>query len=297
MGYIDLHLHTTHSDGSLTPEEMVMRAKAAGVTTLAIADHDVITGSIEAAPICEREGIRLIPGVEIDTLTDNTLVHVLAYFPHGDSGKNAFENERFLSLIADSREKLDGMSTILIERLAQRNANVSVEEFRAFPEHKGDGGWKALYYLAHKGVVQKPKHALGLYEQMGVLYGNQDFVSTEKAIEIIHACSGLAVMAHPLSTFGDPLEKKVLDVLGHDGIPCEGTPEAVAKAVSKWNSEDLDRAIYEAGATGGIVFTQEEWLQHPHGKHLASLPVVTIEKIADSEPIPLPALSESDSDA
>ena len=78
------------------------------------------------------------------------------------------------------------------------------------------------------------------------------------------------------------LEKKVLEVLGQDGEPCEGTPEAVAEAVSKWNSEDLDRAIYEAGATGGIVFTQEE---------------VTIEKIADSEPIPLPALSESDSDA
>lgn len=88
------------------------------------------------------------------------------------------------------------------------------------------------------------------------------------------------------------LEKKVLDILG-----CEGTPEAVAEAVSKWNSEDLDRAIYEAGATGGIVFTQEEWLQHPHGKHLASLPVVTIEKIADSDPVPLPAVSESDSDA
>lgn len=93
------------------------------------------------------------------------------------------------------------------------------------------------------------------------------------------------------------LEKKVLDVLGHDGVPCEGTPEAVAEAVSKWNSEDLDRAIYEAGATGGIVFTQEEWLQHPHGKHLASLPVVTIEKIADSEPIPLPAITEADDSA
>ncbi len=93
------------------------------------------------------------------------------------------------------------------------------------------------------------------------------------------------------------LEKKVLDVLGHDGVPCEGTPEAVAEAVSKWNSEDLDRAIYEAGATGGIVFTQEEWLQHPHGKHLASLPVVTIEKIADSEPIPLPAITEADGNA
>lgn len=79
------------------------------------------------------------------------------------------------------------------------------------------------------------------------------------------------------------LEKKVLDVL-----QCEGTPEAVAAAVAKWDSEDLDRAIYEAGATGGIVYTPEEWLQHPHGKHLASIPVVTITKIGESDPVPLP---------
>lgn len=79
------------------------------------------------------------------------------------------------------------------------------------------------------------------------------------------------------------LEKKVLGILG-----CEGTPEAVSEAVSKWNSADLDKAVYEAGATGGIVMTQEEWLEHPHGKHLASLPVVCITKLADSDPIPMP---------
>lgn len=79
------------------------------------------------------------------------------------------------------------------------------------------------------------------------------------------------------------LEKKVLDVLG-----CEGTPEAVAGAVSKWNSNDLDKAIYEAGATGGIVFTKEEWSEHPHGKHLAAIPVVSITKMGDTDPIPLP---------
>lgn len=79
------------------------------------------------------------------------------------------------------------------------------------------------------------------------------------------------------------LEKKVLEVLD-----CEGTPEAVSKSVAKWNSADLDRAIYEAGATGGIVFTTEEWLKHPHGSHLAQIPVVEITKIGDSDPIPLP---------
>ena len=79
------------------------------------------------------------------------------------------------------------------------------------------------------------------------------------------------------------LEKKVLDILG-----CAGTPEAVAEAVSRWNSDDLDKAIYEAGATGGIVYTEEEWLRHPHGNHLSRLPVVEITKTGDSAPIPLP---------
>lgn len=67
MGYVDLHVHTTHSDGALSPAQMVEKAKAAGVTTLAIADHDKISGSQEAAPLCARAGIRLIPAAEVDT--------------------------------------------------------------------------------------------------------------------------------------------------------------------------------------------------------------------------------------
>lgn len=75
------------------------------------------------------------------------------------------------------------------------------------------------------------------------------------------------------------LEKTVLGVL-----QCEGTPEAVAEAVSKWDVDELDRAITDAHATGSIVYTPEEWLQHPHGKHLASIPVITITKVGESEP-------------
>ncbi|RVU77508.1 CoA transferase [Lactobacillus xujianguonis] len=79
------------------------------------------------------------------------------------------------------------------------------------------------------------------------------------------------------------LEKRVLDVLH-----CEKTPESVAAAVKKWNSDHLDEAIADARACGGIVYSPEDWLKTPQGKYLASKPVVEIEKIADSAPEPLP---------
>lgn len=83
-----------------------------------------------------------------------------------------------------------------------------------------------------------------------------------------------------LSHLGD----RVLGVL-----KCEATPEAVAKAVGQWNALDLEEAIAEARACGGMVRDNAEWLAHPHGQALAAQPVVEIEKIGDSDPEPFPA--------
>ena len=79
------------------------------------------------------------------------------------------------------------------------------------------------------------------------------------------------------------LKERVLGVL-----KCEGTPEAVAMAVSQWDALDLEDAIAEARACGGMVRTSAEWLDHPHGQSLAARPVVEIEKIGDSPPEPFP---------
>ena len=75
------------------------------------------------------------------------------------------------------------------------------------------------------------------------------------------------------------LKERVLNVL-----QCDYTPEAVKEAISHWDVDELDAAITDARASGGIVYTQEEWLNHPHGKYLNSLPVVRITKIGDSKP-------------
>jgi crotonobetainyl-CoA:carnitine CoA-transferase CaiB-like acyl-CoA transferase len=83
------------------------------------------------------------------------------------------------------------------------------------------------------------------------------------------------------------LERRVLDVLR-----CEATPASVQAAVRNWKAEDLENAIADANACGGVVRTAEEWLAHPHGAYLASRPVVEITKIGDSAPEPLPGGTE-----
>ena len=77
---IDLHLHTTASDGVLQPSALVSRAADAGLKTISITDHDTCAGIAEAAMAANRLGIRLIPGVEITAVEDGRDVHLLAYF-------------------------------------------------------------------------------------------------------------------------------------------------------------------------------------------------------------------------
>lgn len=71
-------------------------------------------------------------------------------------------------------------------------------------------------------------------------------------------------------------------------LKCESSADAVAKAVAKWDSHDLEEAVAAARACGSIVRSNSEWLAHPHGKMLSGKPLVEITKIGDSDPIPFP---------
>ena len=77
---IDLHTHTTASDGTCSPEELVARAAAAGVTVLAVTDHDTTAGLAEAAAASAAQAIRFVDGIEITAVCDGADVHVLGYF-------------------------------------------------------------------------------------------------------------------------------------------------------------------------------------------------------------------------
>ena len=100
MGKIDLHMHTTISDGKLTPKEIIDEAVKNGVTTMSITDHDSTEAyTSEIIQYAKSQGIQLIPGVEISTRTEKTKIHVLGY--NYDLNNQTFKNQ--LTKIRESR--------------------------------------------------------------------------------------------------------------------------------------------------------------------------------------------------
>ena len=121
---IDLHTHTTESDGSFTPEELIMEAKRVGLSAIAITDHDSISGLKKAAPLANDHNIELIPGVELSTDYNGKEVHVIGLYIDP-------ENENFLENIKEFKENRDNRNAIMVENLQKEGFAITMEELKA----------------------------------------------------------------------------------------------------------------------------------------------------------------------
>ena len=120
MGSIDLHLHSTASDGECPPAEVVQRAQAAGLTTIALTDHDTLAGLAVAVQEGAARGVRVIAGCEFSVAADWGEMHLLAYFlPVGDDGLNTY--------LAGQRDGRRRRAERIVERLNRAGAPVTVE--------------------------------------------------------------------------------------------------------------------------------------------------------------------------
>src|SRR5262245_43157801 len=117
---IDLHTHTTASDGRCTPDELVARAKAAGVTVLAVTDHDTVSGCGAAEAACERAGLTFVPGIEITAIRFGGDVHVLGYFIDRRS-------PRLLAFLAEQRERRVDRVRKMIAQLASHGIRLDAD--------------------------------------------------------------------------------------------------------------------------------------------------------------------------
>src|SRR6185437_4285866 len=124
MSRLDLHLHTTHSDGSCTPTEVVNMAHRAAVTALAITDHDIVTGVAEAIAVGQQCGIEVIPGVEISSFAGNSELHILGYFLDCQD-PDLLEH---LKTLRDGRHRRNPQ---IIERLQTLGIDITYDEVRA----------------------------------------------------------------------------------------------------------------------------------------------------------------------
>lgn len=189
---IDLHTHTTASDGLLPPERVVQLAKEAGVTVLAIADHDT-TDALDAAMAAGAGlGVEVIPAVEINTDVDmQTEVHMLGYFIDHRQGWL----QEFLARLRDGRIN---RAAKMVEKLNGLGIPVRFERVRAIAGTGALGRPHVARALVEAGAVRSTEEAFEKYiGRTGPAYVERLKVTPEEAVRVILKATGVPVLAHP----------------------------------------------------------------------------------------------------
>lgn len=192
MSRLDLHLHTTHSDGSLPPAEVLALAQKAGVTALAITDHDITTGLPEAMEAGARLGIDVIPGVEISSRFGDNELHILGYFL---DWQDPALNERLAGLRASRHER----NPRIIERLRALGHDITYDDVRELAGTESVGRPHIARVLMDKGIVTSAKEAFDRFLAPGKpAYVARELPEPAEAIAWIRVARGVPVLAHPL---------------------------------------------------------------------------------------------------
>ncbi len=188
--YVDLHMHSTASDGSVAPADVVAAAHQAGLSAIALTDHDTVDGVLEAQSAGTALGVRVVAGVELSAVDDGDEIHVL--------GLHLAYPEHIASALEELKEARRDRAKITVERLNSLGLPVTLE---------------AVFAAAGDGAVGRPHIAKALVaggwardfrDAFDRWLGNgrpacieKRTVTFEEAARLIHGAGGLAVYAHP----------------------------------------------------------------------------------------------------
>lgn len=210
MSRIDLHIHSAASDGRFSPAEIVAKCVAAGLTVIAITDHDTVDA---VAPALEAAGafprLKLIPGVEISTDVPRGEVHVLGYFvDHAD--------QRLLAALEKMRDSRWERARQMVATLASLGCQIDWERVLEISGGGAVGRPHVAQALLERGYVESFKEAFIRYiGRDGPAYVERDKITPDEAVELILQSRGLPVLAHPL-TIPDP--ERMVDRLKEAGL-------------------------------------------------------------------------------
>lgn len=216
MKRIDLHVHSTASDGTLTPTEIVLEARKAKLYAVALTDHDSVSGIDEFMEAGIKHNLRTIAGVELSTEYEDTEIHVLGLFIDT-------ENEALLRQLRTFRDNRDNRNLKMIDRLREEGFQITAEEiYERYPDAVVARPHIARF-LADTNQVPDMQTAFDKYIGEGcVCYVERYKITPMRAVELIRGAGGFAVLAHPcLYKISDETMKKMLKEMkkaGLDGI-------------------------------------------------------------------------------
>ena len=199
MDRADMHIHTYYSDGQASPADIAAGAAALGLETIAVTDHDGVDGIREALEAGRREGINVIPGIELDTEDRSGVkLHILGY------GMDVHE-PGFSGAMVRLRENRRRRNEGLIKVLSDMGYHISLEELMAKQKGGYIGKPVIARALAEKGYIGDYREAFAegrFFESPEVRAVKKERISSEEAISLIAAAGGTAVLAHPIQARG-----------------------------------------------------------------------------------------------
>ena len=188
---IDLHTHSTASDGKLYPAELMRHAQAVGIEVIALTDHDTLSGLEEASEEAARIGVELIPGVEISAENKPGTLHMLGYYVDPSDA----ELMETLSWLRGGR---DDRNHIILSKLAELGCPLEWDEVAALAGGESMGRPHIATAMVNRGYVSSFNDAFDRYLGKGAAaYTDRDKMTPEIAIKCIRSAGGLPVLAHP----------------------------------------------------------------------------------------------------
>jgi len=209
-GEVDLHMHSTASDGSLPPSQVVQAAHAAGLAAIALTDHDTLAGLAEATAEGGALGVRVVPAVELSAHDGNREIHILAL--------HISDHPLIEGRLSGFRQARETRAALIVQRLGQMKIDVPLEMVMEEAAGGAVGRPHIARAMVRTGIVSDQREAFDQY----LAAGRPGFVEKERleireAIELAHAAGGLAIWAHP-GTEGRRARVEPLVALGLDGL-------------------------------------------------------------------------------
>lgn len=245
---IDLHTHSTFSDGSLTPEQLASKAADIGLTAVALTDHDTVEGIDRFLAACRTQGIRGVPGVEISLDFPNGTMHLLGYFidPH---------HEGLTQHIARLKAGREHRNQEIIKQINAMGMPLTLKEVSAFAGEDNVGRLHFAQALLARGYIRTQNEAFQKYLAKGKPgYADRSRMTPAEGVKIIRNAGGLAVLAHPFTLH---LGQQALMVLVRDLV--QAGLDGIEVFYSQQNPKQMKQYCalaqqFRLVATGGTDF-------------------------------------------
>lgn len=225
--YADLHLHTTASDGSNAPAEVVALAREKGFAAIAITDHDTVEGLAEALEAGTKLGVEVIPGIELSTLEHDREIHILGYYLDWENELLQAKLKRFIEARRERAVKM-------VEKLNTLGCHISLKRVKEISGGPFIGRPHIARALLEKGYINELSDAFtaDFIGRGGRAYAERFKLTPPDGIQLVLQFGGIPVLAHPgFLSKGEPLQATELThlvdagLLGMEIIYSKHTPE------------------------------------------------------------------------